>query len=490
MSNTNSLARPTLCGHQRCQYPLAFSGENTAAVSEWVKLHLSPSPLPLQPVPYGYATPLHIQQTPNMVFQPVSSTQHLYQQPAMPTMLPQYPATPPSSSEHLSVEDIESESVFNSHTEESLKPRKDGRRAVSLSDAPNLSKGTRLYGQPNWWGEGEGDWSSELSVGSPGHGSKILRDIDPGGERIKVTQSHETFSPSLSRDSPTSEELRKMKSRQEKGIPTSWVVDLPTPSSAGRKPRPARLDRFRERRPRSADPSPTRVKGTITPVQRCASPGVTASSKYSPVPPRPATTATMGGKKGSTPGGTSRSAHKRALVKKPPSGARPDRSTEDGVATPTSRSKQMSTAASKNQRRREPREEPGESTQRRGFGEKPVPTAGGSQNLTYTVPEKMDESLSRSEGSPVMGVAYALSAGSTQTPTPPAPKPHLSLLTPLKSASDIQVSSEPRLHRDTAFAVREADQERPGSARKQWNNNQPQVSLWLEIIAQYPRMSQ
>ena len=91
------------------------------------------------------------------------------------------------------------------------------------------------------------------------------------------------------------------------------------------------------------------------------------------------------------------------------------------------------------------------------------------QNLTYTMSQKLDESNSQSESSPAQGVTYLMPAEGIHTPS------NLSMATPLKSASDIQVSSEPRPTRgDVTYIV----EDRPSSARKQWNNKQPQVGNW------------
>ncbi len=434
----------------------------------------------LQPSPYGYTSPLHIQQPPSVVFQPANPA-HLPQQPVVPTLLYQHSAMPssldqyqhpvtPSSLDQLSSVDTESEDAFTLHAEGSLKPRKDGRRAVSLSDSPNLSKGTRLYGQPSWWGEereGEergGEEEGHLRSGEVrGRHSRIP---EPGVERVRTTSSLEGHRTCGSGTGSAPWEQRE--SRRDKERPTSWVIDLPvTSSTPGSKLRPARLDRFRDRRPRSADSSPTRVKRTISPARRFASPVVTTSARHTPVPAGQA----KGRKRNNV--GTGATSTKKVPAKKPPSGVRSDSSRGETVATPTSKM-QRRTAAAVNltgvpmepTQREETRETP------QGLGGESIPTSTNHRNLTYTIPHPLDESLSQCEASPTVDlhVEHPHSVESIHTPA------RASDFSLLKSASDIQVRSEPRPQRDTAYSAGETDPERPGSARKQWNNSQSQAS--------------
>ena len=245
----------------------------------------------LQPVAYGYppvttciVTPVH-----QYMQHPITSPANFPMSPAqiaMPT-----PATPTLSERILD--------------ESPVRPRKDGRRSISLSEAPNLSKGTPLYGNPAWWGEEDPTSDTELPSSSPG--GRILRDLEP--DRPRTAELDRTWRGS------TGHELRKkaISNRAlERGSdsPTSWVIEL---DSAPNQRPSRRLDK--EQRPRSADPSPIRRRNGVSPVRRSVSP--CPSPRHSPVPQRKSTTVSKKTKV------LTSTQSRKPPAKKPPSGATP-----------------------------------------------------------------------------------------------------------------------------------------------------------------------
>ena len=177
--------------------------------------------------------------------------------PISPTHFLQLSTPPPvghSDSPPINVEDLESSSDSITFS----KPqRSDGRRSVELSNSPNLSKVSKLYGKPSWWGEEkatEKDNEQEFEFVKPG--SQILRDYD---RRVRSPSCED---PPRPQRLSVGEDLRyqAMTNSRECASPAStWVVDF-GPSdgnTAPTKKRPSRFDSL-ERRPRSADPSPSR----------------------------------------------------------------------------------------------------------------------------------------------------------------------------------------------------------------------------------------
>lgn len=129
--------------------------------------------------------------------------------------------------------------------------RSDGRRSVDLENSPALNRASKLYGQPNWWGEvgQEGVAEArdrEFEFTKPG--SQILRQLDPEVRRDYLT-------PKLS----TKDELRlqAISNSQPQDFSAAWVVDLGG-GVGGTLPKKRRT-RNRDSRPRSADPSPNRL---------------------------------------------------------------------------------------------------------------------------------------------------------------------------------------------------------------------------------------
>ena len=391
---------------------------------------------------YGYppssplATPLHhgqqpmvpqptgvpISQQSNAVFQPASPAHLLQQhQPMSPTHLLQQQQTispahllqqqQPMSPAHLLQQqqqqsDITVEDIEDERSALKRKPRKDGRRSSSLSDTPSLSQATPLYGSPSWWGEEEG--SSEGELDSIYGGSKILRDLTrsrtPPPPRTTATDELRKQAISNSQSSRA----------QEHESPSSWTVQFSAPTS---KQLPSRL----VRRPRSADPSPTRVRRSVSPVRRSASPGVA---------PQRRSLASERIKK-ETP------SQRLPSAKKPPSGSKltPRRS---APAPALARPKQ--------------------SLHKPTMVKHQEPPTGTDHNLTYTTHPGSDESHSSVSDLSTASVSdrHPVSSSPVQT---------------LKSQSASHIANE-------TMTLQEQDPhdgDRPSSARKQWTNEQPKV---------------
>lgn len=143
--------------------------------------------------------------------------------------------------------------------------RSDGRRAVDVEHSPALNKASKLYGQPDWWGQdtsGRDDAEArnrELEFAKPG--SQILRDLKPEQPKLSLK----------------ADELRMQAISNPYLDPaSSWVIDFGTGATTGTLPK-VRRPRERGSRPRSADPSPNRLsvrrdpsplpKRAVTPVQ-------------------------------------------------------------------------------------------------------------------------------------------------------------------------------------------------------------------------------
>ena len=138
--------------------------------------------------------------------------------------------------------------------------RSDGRRGVDIEHTPALNKASKLYGQPNWWGEGQGEgqeaktaaWEKEFEFVKPG--SQILRQLDsPEGTKRDFLSS---TPPKLS--SKDELRLQAIANTRSQELSSSWVVDFGAGGKGGTMPR-VRRPRDRNMRPRSADPSPNRA---------------------------------------------------------------------------------------------------------------------------------------------------------------------------------------------------------------------------------------
>ena len=414
---------------------------------------VSPSPLtptPLTPTP----TPLHPLPPGNL---PMSSAHTLQQkQAATPTS-----ATPTSATPTL-VEDIETLSWDTLKPSSKVgTPRSDGRRAVCLLGAPNLSKGSVLYGQPSWWGE-EGGSDPEPELGH--QGTRLLRDLSPERRRdhkrsVPVRTAH-SWSSARAED-----ELRKQAisnsvstgQKKDDSSPASWVVDFGSGQHRQRS--------FTSRRPRSADPSPTRARRTASFSKRSVSPApslshhsggrTTSQTKHSgsSAPSSPH----HGGGKSDNGRKKEGMQQKKAVSKKPPAGPKQGTRRSTLTSTPTKQSK---------------------STVR----VKPIP-ASKSLGPESSIPETKSSVTPPPSATQDLKVehnmTYTLSHPSTKDSSPVSEEKHQTLSSP-SSPTDTGITKR---HSDTAIVVRDVEErrksteeERPGSARKQWSKDQTKVS--------------
>ena len=402
------------------------------------------SPSPLTPAPLT-PTPLHPPPPGNL---PVSTLQ-------------QNQAATPTSATPTLVEDIETLSLDTSKPSSKVRtPRSDGRRAVCLLGAPNLSKGSVLYGQPSWWGE-EGGSDPEPALGH--QGSRLLRDLSPERRR-----EHKRSGPVRTVHSWSSaraeDELRKQAisnslstgQKKDDSSPASWVIDFGSGQHRQRS--------FTSRRPRSADPSPTRTSRTASFSKRSVSPAPSLShhsgsrttsrtkdsSSSAPSSPR------HGGGKSDNGGKKEGMQQKRAVSKKPPAGPKQSTRRSTLTSTPTKQSK---------------------STVR----VKPIPAPkflGPESSIPETKSSVTPPSATQDQKGE-HNMTYTVSNPSTKESSPVSEEKHQTLSSP-SSTTDPGITKR---HSDTAIVVRDVEErrksteeERPGSARKQWSKDQTKVS--------------
>lgn len=153
--------------------------------------------------------------------------------------------------------------------------RSDGRRSVDLDNTPALHKASKLYGKPDWWGEAGPEGMAEarqreFEFVKPG--SQILRQLDPPEAKRGDPPGPGVGGPKLS----SKDELRLQSlstSLLTSDTPTSWTVDFGGGGGGGGGTLPRRR-RIREHgtRPRSADPSPNRLRDSSPCPKRAATP--------------------------------------------------------------------------------------------------------------------------------------------------------------------------------------------------------------------------
>lgn len=217
-------------------------------------------------------------------FQEGSPRTHVCTQPvAPPTSVPR-PA-PSGSPRHSSSARIQHALPISptADGDDSSLHRSDGRRAVSTEHSPALNKASKLYGQPDWWGQdvvGGDDAEArnkEFEFAKPG--SQILRQFEPEQPRLSLK----------------ADELRMQAISNSRLDPTSlWVIDFGNGSTTGTLPK-VRRPRERGSRPRSADPSPNRLsvrrdpsplpKRAVTPTQYKRHSSVSTPSTHITVTP-------------------------------------------------------------------------------------------------------------------------------------------------------------------------------------------------------------
>lgn len=312
-----------------------------------------------------------------------------------------------------------------------VSPRKDGRRSVSLSssDMPRLSEVSSLYGQPSWWGEDEDpiDITKGDSSRPAHHEAQILRDISPPRPRSSSVSDTSQHSSKATVSVTRGHAQRELVSNEGTKSPNLvWTVE----SGPSRRSR-AIPPKWR-RNVRSADSSPIRRPG---------SGGQNLSSNTTPV---------RMGKNASSKEFTPLS--HRITATKPPSGS-----------------------------------------QKTGRRVSPSPVRSGrelnnstKQGKELSEQEKLTSSSTRTTASsntpsdPVHnpGVSSpSATEGLRNTPSDPVRSPGVSpppATEGLRSRSDIVVGS--RENADETFVVTSPpEDERPGSARKQWSHEPMQV---------------
>ena len=395
-------------------------------------------------------TPLHPPPPGNL---PVNSAHTMQQkQAATPSS-----ATPSSATPTL-VEGIETLSLDTlKPSSKVVIPRSDGRRAVSLLGAPNLSKGSVLYGQPSWWGE-EGGSDPEPELGH--QGSRLLRDLSPERRR-----EHKRSAPVRTVHSWSSaraeDELRKQAisnslstgQKKDDSSPASWVIDFGSGQHRQRS--------FTSHRPRSADPSPTRTGRTASFSKRSVSPAPSLShhrttsrtkdsSSSAPSSPH------HGGGKSDSGGKKEGMQQKKAVSKKPPAG--PKQGTRRSTLTSTPTKQNKSTVRVK---------------------PIPAPKSLGAESSIPETKSSVTPPSATQDQRVEHNMTYTVSHPSTKDSSPALEEKHQTLSSP-SSPTDPGITKR---HSDTAIVVRDVEErrksteeERPGSARKQWSKDQTKVS--------------
>ena len=147
--------------------------------------------------------------------------------------------------------------------------RSDGRRSVDLEQSSVLNQASKLYGKPSWWGEEKdvGVRAPESEYVTSKYSSHIMKEMEhEGGGLGKKEKESVPFKLS------NKDELRMQaisNSRQPECMSlisppsvSSWVIDLRGGGSGGGTNTMPRIRRSREHEshPRSADPSPNRLR--------------------------------------------------------------------------------------------------------------------------------------------------------------------------------------------------------------------------------------
>ena len=158
--------------------------------------------------------------------------------------------------------------------------RSDGRRHVDLEHSPALNQASKLYGEPSWWGEEKDAERAakerEKDFFKP-NTQQILRDMDHEGYGMGRKEKESVPFKLSNKDELRMQAISNMRSQDcatsnPPSSVTSWVIDLRSGSTggAGGGGGTPKIRRSREivSRPRSADPSPNRlrVKRDVSPL--------------------------------------------------------------------------------------------------------------------------------------------------------------------------------------------------------------------------------
>ena len=433
----------------------------------------------IQPVPIGRAT-LPATPPPNVVFHPPNhSSASLQQQAATPTLLSHTP-TPQSPSGALTVTDIESESLIG---EEPLSPnttRSDGRRQIELSNSPNLATCSTLYGQPTWWGEEHGkdatpsSNSSEFKHIRPG--SQILRDLDYDPKPFQhdqddvssVVSSTTRSSSRLSvKDELRLKAISNSLAQEQIDPSSSWVVDFGS-GPDGMPGAKARAPRFSSKqRPRSADHSPIRVSH-----RRDTSPSTVDIRRIS-------SASTRRGMSDSVP---SKRNLQATFVKRNEVEPQVVRRTTN-KSTTARRSPSSSVTRSATTRKTAPGSPRPSRVRRSSLDSKPPPKSGSNSNAATETRSKTvasDKTYTKfAQGSSDELQSSLSDLSLTSLADPVVVKENVGL----KSASETCVGG------DSGNVCGDEDG-KPGSVRKQWTNEKPQVSKAGYIMCTHARAFQ
>ena len=271
---------PHMCGHMSPVVP-HMTG-HTSPVAPHMSGHTSPAPYTMSCDMIGHVSPHTMSQMSSRGTPPAQRTTASSENefPATPTALP-------------SQADREDQSATRNMPPQASSPRRDGRRSVSLTNAPNLSKTSSLYGQPAWWGEEDpvGGRSDEVIHHEP----QVLRDISPERPRSHYDSSLISSSTKKTRENGSSVGRSKPGKQETRSHPKhigSGQSKSTTPNSAwtvevGGRPRVSRAAPPTQRHPRSADSSPVRkVRGerrSMSPNKYSAQKEASARKEASPL---------------------------------------------------------------------------------------------------------------------------------------------------------------------------------------------------------------
>ena len=431
----------------------------------------------------------------------LQATGYSYSYPSSPTvsMAPQIqpapmghatvPSTPPPNvichpPSHI---DIESDRVTG---EEPLSPktnRSDGRRQIELGNSPKLATCSTLYGQPTWWGEENGKDTNPSNSTEFKHirpGSQILRDLDydpkPFQDDVSSIVSSTTRSSSrLSvKDELRLKAISNSLAQDQIDPSSSWVVDFGS-GPGGTPGAKTRTPRFSSKqRPRSADHSPIRVSRrrdtspSTADIRRVSSATTSRGLSDSDSSKRNLQASTLVKQKEVDPPVVRRTPHKSTVRRSPsPSvnrSATVRRSPSPSVTRSATvrRSPSPSVTRSATTRKTVPGSPRPSRVRRLSLDSKLPPTSSDTATAVQSKTVASDKTYTKfAQGSSDELQSSMSDLSLTSLADPVVVKEKLGL----KSASESCVGGD-------SGKVCEGEDGKPGSPRKQWTNEKPQVS--------------
>lgn len=300
--------------------------------------------------------------------------------------------------------------------------RKDGRRSVSLNsgDMPRLSEVSSLYGQPAWWGDEvktKGDTSRTAH-----REAQILRDISPPQSRSSSVSDCSIVSSKAVR---TAAKGTVYSDLEVSGSTSSaWTIETGPRQSRAIPPK-------WRRHVRSADSSPIRKPGSerrsissnVTPVRTCKNAAV-SDKNFTPL-------------------------SRRVTASKPPSGSQK-------VGRKNSPSSPMTTGT-------ESSTKPRDCTKQKEL----ITKREGSKTVNRRTSSSTRKATSNVQSDPIQG------PGSDNT----SPPPPLPLSVGLSSQSETGLGSKEKADETFVVTSPTEEDERPGSARRQWSHEPDQVRV-------------